>query len=172
MNRNEIPQSIKQQKTTKLVLKHWGIININNIKYDDSNTKQIVSIEGTFEKADKNTPIKYGLNWIADNGLNNLVPVGLFEKDNANTSSHQDEYQVNGYGESGMRLLSVGDVMNVSDKGLYKLDRQYLSLSSASRLKPAILTAIPDPKPMTWIIAPIISASVASIITYLYKHYK
>merc|ERR1712157_135166 len=56
-----------------------GIINLDAIHYDEQ--ENVVSVDATFEESNRDFKGKSAVNWVADNGLNNLVPVKLVELD-------------------------------------------------------------------------------------------
>merc|ERR1712244_205524 len=123
---NQAIEKNKKKNLSKLILMNWGIINMDKIHYDEE--KQLVSIDATFEKDNNDFKGKSAVNWVADNGLNNLVPVKLVELDylfnyvQRETEEKKMEIvleentlptwlETNAMAESATRLLGQGDVI-------------------------------------------------------------
>ena len=156
---NQAIEKNKKKNETRMILMNWGIINIDKINYNEEN--KISSIDAKIETENKNFKGKQTLIWVADNGLNNLVPVKLVELDylfNAVEKPKEDEekkmeivleentsptwYETKGFAESSLRLLNRGDIIQFIKFGFFIVDKPYLGRKS----EPAVLINIPDGK--------------------------
>ena len=145
---------------TKLILMNWGIINMDKVNYDEQN--EIVSVDATFEENNRDFKGKSAVNWVSDNGLNNLVPVKLVELDYLfnyvmRESGDEEKKQMeivleentsptwletDAMAESATRLLGKGEVVQFIKLGFFIVDKPYLGRES----EPAVFIHIPDGK--------------------------
>eukprot|EP01083_Nonionella_stella_P173226 596944_1 len=149
-----------KKNETRMILMNWGIINVERVNYDEQK-KKITSVDATFEKDNANYRGKPALNWVADNGADNLVPVKLVELDYlfnyVERAKEDDEkkmeialeenkaptwLETNAFGESAVRALSKGDIIQFVKLGFFIVDKPFLGRAS----EPAILIHIPDGK--------------------------
>merc|ERR1712157_318665 len=132
-----------------------GIINLDAIHYDEQ--ENVVSVDATFEESNRDFKGKTAVNWVADNGMNNLVPVKLVELDYIFNYVEQESeekkmeivleentsntwLETDARAESAVRLLGQGDVIQFVKLGMFIVDRPYLGRES----EPAVLIHIPD----------------------------
>merc|ERR1740123_270231 len=143
---------------SKLILMNWGIVNLDKVRYSDDE-KEIVCVDATFEENNRDFKGKTAVNWVADNGMNNLVPVKLVELDYIFNYVEQETeekkmeivleenksntwLETDARAESAVRLLGQGDVIQFIKLGMFIVDRPYLGRDS----EPAVLIHIPDGK--------------------------
>jgi len=151
----------KKAGEKKAILMNLGVISIDAVHYDESGS--LSSMEARYESEDRNFKGKQAMCWVADNGLNNLVPAKLVELDflfeyAQRARDHDDDekgtrmvleesgkttwFETEVLAESALRLLGKGDIIQFVKFGCFIVDRPYLGRPS----EPAVLIYIPDGK--------------------------
>merc|ERR1712130_530067 len=154
-------EKIKKKKQTekKAILMNLGVIQIDDIEYGENG--KVVSMTAQFDEKDKKFGGKQTMCWVADNGMNNLVPCKLVEldylfdyvererdDDDKKTQMVLEEsgkktcFETDVWAESAVKLLGKGEIIQFVKFGCFIVDKPYLGRPT----EPAVLIYIPDGK--------------------------
>mmetsp|Transcript_13614 Transcript_13614/g.20546 ORF Transcript_13614/g.20546 Transcript_13614/m.20546 type:complete len:905 (+) Transcript_13614:24-2738(+) len=154
-----------EKQQSRMILMSWAIINVDKVVYADGDgddeQKRVTVVQATLEATNTDFKGKPPLNWVADNGVNNLVPIKLVELDyifNYEQRPKEDDekkmelvlventkptwLETNAFAETAVRSLSKGDIVQFIKLGLFILDKPYMGRAD----EPAVFIHIPDGK--------------------------